>query len=69
MPIMNGYDATRCIRALEDQGKARTPIYAMTANTFDEDKQAAMAAGMDGHLAKPIEVPVLIQTLSEVLGE
>ncbi len=69
MPIMNGYDATRCIRALQDPGKASTPIYAMTANTFEEDKQAALAAGMDGHLAKPIEVPVLIQTLCEVLGE
>ncbi len=68
MPIMNGYESTRCIRALADAGKASVPIYAMTANTFAEDKQEAMLAGMDGHLAKPIEVPVLIQTLQEVLG-
>ncbi len=68
MPIMNGYEATRCIRSMEDPVKSSVPIYAMTANTFEEDRKASAEAGMDGHLAKPIEVSVLMQTLVDVLG-
>ena len=67
MPIMNGYDATRTIRKFEDKDIANIPIIAMTANAFEEDKKEAIEAGMDGHLAKPIEIPELIKTLKEVL--
>lgn len=64
MPVMNGYDATRNIRSMLDAKKARIPIIAMTANAFEEDRRAAMRAGMDGHLAKPIDIPELLKTLS-----
>ncbi len=67
MPIMNGYEATRAIRALNDPVKAATPIVAMTANAFDEDKKAAMDAGMNGFAAKPIEIEKLIKTLANIL--
>ena len=66
MPRMNGYEATKNIRALEDKAKAQIPIIAMTANAFEEDKRNAYAAGMNGHIAKPVNVPALIKTLSEV---
>lgn len=65
MPRMNGYEATRAIRQLEDSRLAGIPIIAMTANAFDEDRKNAMEAGMNGHLAKPIDVPKMIHTLSE----
>ncbi len=68
MPKMNGYNATRAIRALDDPDKANIPIIAMTANAFAEDKQAAAEAGMNGHIAKPIEVPVLLETLKNILA-
>lgn len=64
MPHMNGYDATREIRKLDDPQKSKIPIIAMTANAFEEDKKNAIEAGMNGHLAKPIEVQKLIQTLT-----
>ena len=67
MPRMNGYDATRAIRQLEAPWAANIPIVAMTANAFEEDKRNALEAGMDGHIAKPINVPVLMNTLSEIL--
>lgn len=67
MPTMNGYDATRAIRALEDEKKAAVPILAMTANAFDEDKKNAAEAGMNGHIAKPIDQKQLLSTLAEVL--
>ena len=66
MPEMNGYDATRAIRALENPALANIPIIAMTANAFEEDKRAALEAGMNGHLSKPIDVPALMNTLSEI---
>lgn len=65
MPHMNGYDATRAIRALPNPYAAGIPIIAMTANAFDEDKRNAYAAGMNGHVAKPIDVQKLLSTLSE----
>ncbi len=67
MPVMNGYDATREIRALSDKRLADIPIVAMTANVFQEDIQAAHNAGMDGHIAKPLDVKVMMQTLSDIL--
>ncbi|MDO4497814.1 MAG: response regulator, partial [Bacteroidales bacterium] len=68
MPRMNGYEATRAIRAMQDKAKASIPIVAMTANAFIEDKQAAAAAGMNAHVAKPIDVGVLMSTITKVLG-
>ena len=59
MPLMDGYEATRRIRALEDPAIANIPIIAMTANAFEEDRQAALQAGMNEHVAKPVDVPKL----------
>ena len=56
MPRMDGYEATRRIRALPDPRKAGIPIFAMTANAFEEDKQNALNAGMNGHIAKPLDI-------------
>ena len=67
MPNLDGYGATKLIRNMQDQKKANIPIIAMTANAFEEDRQNALAAGMNGHLAKPIEVPKLMETLAEIL--
>ena len=67
MPIMNGYEATRAIRALDDPVKAAIPIVAMTANAFDEDRKEAMDSGMNGYVAKPIIIEKLMQTLEEIL--
>ena len=67
MPIMNGYEATRQIRALENPDAADIPIIAMTANAFDEDRKAALEAGMNGHVAKPIDVPKLLALLEDIL--
>lgn len=67
MPNMNGYQAAGAIRKMADPAKAGIPIVAMTANAFEEDKQNAYAAGMDAHLAKPIDVPKLKQTLTDIL--
>lgn len=67
MPIMNGYQATRAIRSLDDPIKAEIPIVAMTANAFEEDRQEAMDAGMNGHVAKPINIEKLMETLKDIL--
>ena len=67
MPVMNGYDAARKIRGLDDPQKANIPIIAMTANAFTEDKQAALDAGMNDHIAKPINMNVLVPTLRKYL--
>lgn len=68
MPNMDGYEAAKQIRALDDKGKANIPIVAVTANVFEEDKKIAMESGMNGHLAKPYDVPAIMQTLGELLG-
>ena len=68
MPVMDGYEATRAIRALDDPAKANIPILAMTANAFKEDEQAAMDAGMQAHIPKPLDVDHLLGTLSWVLA-
>ena len=67
MPNMDGYEATRQIRALPDAAKAGIPIFAMTANAFEEDRQNALKAGMNGHIAKPLDIPHLLQILADVL--
>ena len=67
MPNMDGYEATRQIRALPDAAKAGIPIFAMTANAFEEDRQNALKAGMNGHIAKPLDIPHLLQVLADVL--
>ena len=67
MPVMDGYEATRAIRALSEQFRAQIPIIAMTANAFEEDRQKAYAAGMNGHIAKPLELDKLFGTLKSVL--
>ena len=67
MPVMDGYEATRQIRALENPDVAGIPIIAMTANAFDEDKKAALEAGMNGHIAKPIDVSKLLELLWKIV--
>ena len=67
MPKMDGYEATKQIRALEDPVKANIPIVAVTANAFEEDRKTAMEAGMNGHLAKPYDINEILRTLKEIL--
>lgn len=66
MPLMDGYEATRQIRSLNTE-IASIPIIAMTANAFDEDKEKALAAGMNGHLAKPINICLLKKAIAKAL--
>jgi signal transduction histidine kinase/ActR/RegA family two-component response regulator len=68
MPVLDGYSATKKIRNFANQTLANIPIIAMTANAFQEDKQNAYAAGMNGHIAKPIDIPVLFTTLKEIFA-
>ena len=67
MPVMNGYDAAKKIRRMDDSPKADIPIIAMTANAFSEDRQAALGAGMNDHIAKPIDMNVLVPTILKYL--
>ena len=67
MPVMDGYEATKRIRTLPDRSRAQIPIIAMTANAFSEDVQAALDAGMQAHIAKPIDIGVLAKTLKSNL--
>ena len=69
MPKMNGYKATQTIRHLPDKDKACIPIIAMTANAFEEDKRKAIAAGMNGHIAKPIQVDNMLSILAEIIRQ
>ena len=69
MPKMDGYKATQAIRHLPDRDKAYMPIIAMTANAFEEDKRDAIAAGMDGHIAKPIQIDKLLSMLAEIMRQ
>ncbi|MCM1126066.1 MAG: response regulator [Lachnospiraceae bacterium] len=68
MPVMNGYEATKAIRQLADKELASIPIIAMSANAFEEDKREALKSGMNGHIAKPIDIENLFETLGEILG-
>ncbi|MCR5476552.1 MAG: amino acid permease [Lachnospiraceae bacterium] len=67
MPVMNGYEAARAIRKLQDPARAQVPIFAMTANSFAEDIQSAEEAGMNGHIAKPIDIDDLLRVLTGAL--
>ncbi len=67
MPVMNGYEAAKTIRRLENSKLSSIPILAVTANAFEEEKQEALRCGMNGHIAKPIDVEVLLETLNELL--
>ena len=67
MPVMDGYTATRKIRALDDPARAKIPILAMTANAFDEDRCNALESGMNGFLSKPIVISDLVQELHKIL--
>ncbi|MCX4265626.1 MAG: response regulator, partial [Firmicutes bacterium] len=64
-PVMNGYDATRAIRALARDDAREIPIIAMTANAFAEDEKAALDAGMNAHVAKPIDVDLLKKVIRQ----
>ena len=68
MPVMNGYNLSRNVRVLADKGKANIPILALTANAFEEDRQLAHAAQMDGHLSKPIDVQEMLSEIRRVIG-
>ena len=68
MPVMDGLTAAKKIRALENPGLAEIPIIAMTANAFAEDVQAAELAGMNAHIAKPLDIPRMLETLKKVLN-
>ncbi len=68
MPLMNGYEAAKAIRELPDRTLSRIPILAMTANVFEEDRQEALRCGMNGHIAKPLNMEVLFETLNMVLS-
>ena len=68
MPRMDGYEAARQIRRMSDPEKAGIPIVAVTANAFAEDRKIAMEAGMNGHLAKPYDVPMIMETMEQLIG-
>lgn len=67
MPVMNGYEATRCIRALDRPDAATVPIIAMSANAFTDDVRASLASGMNAHLSKPIDMAQVIKAISRHL--
>ena len=69
MPNMDGYEATRRIRGMEDQAKAGVPIVAVTANAFEEDRNTALDTGMNGHLAKPYDIPAIMKTIGELVSD
>ena len=69
MPVMNGIDATKAIRALDDPWASRIPIIAMTADAFSENVAACLAAGMNGHIAKPIDMKLVLKELRRIKEE
>jgi CheY-like chemotaxis protein len=68
MPVMDGLEATRCIRASDRKDAKKIPIIALTANAFDEDVQRSLQAGMDAHLSKPVEPEALFETLESLIA-
>ncbi len=69
MPVMNGYEATRCIRSLERADAKEIPIFAMTANAFSEDVEKAKQVGMNEHLAKPLDIPKMLTVIAKYIGD
>lgn len=69
MPVMNGYEAAKAIRELENRRLASIPMIAMTANAFEEDRKEALKSGMNGHIAKPINIEVLFETMNKILAD
>lgn len=69
MPVMDGFEATKAIRALADRKKADIPILAVTANTSKEDMENTMAAGMNGHFAKPLDIDKLLEALAVIFQQ
>ena len=69
MPVMDGYTATQHIRALDDPQLASIPILAMTANAFEEDKQAALQSGMNGHIPKPFDTQKLLSIMDQLMAQ
>ena len=67
MPVMNGYEATKMIRSLDREDAKEVPIIAMTANAFTEDRIRAKEAGMDDHIAKPVDAKLLVKVIHELL--
>ena len=67
MPVMNSYEATKTIRSVEEKALSSIPIVVMTANAFKEDEKAAKDAGMQGHIAKPLDIDKIRRTLNNVL--
>ena len=67
MPVMDGLEATKAIRGLEREDAKKIPIIAMTANAFEEDQKACLDAGMDEHIGKPIDIPLLKRTITKLL--
>ncbi len=68
MPVMNGYEAAKAIRGFDDKRKATIPIVAVTANAFEEDRKIALEAGMNGHLAKPYDIPEMLSLLDKLFN-
>ena len=68
MPVMNGYEATKLIRSLDREDARVIPIIAMTANAFTEDRMRAKEAGMDEHIAKPVDVKLLLKVIHKLVG-
>ena len=67
MPVLNGYEATEKIRALNREDAKKIPIIAMTANAFTEDRRRSKEAGMDGHIIKPINIELLVKVVAELV--
>ena len=67
MPVMNGYEATKAIRAMERKDVKNLPIIAMTANAMEEDKEKALKSGMNAHIAKPLDIELLMKALHQYL--
>ena len=68
MPVMNGYEATKAIRGLEDKALASIPILAMTANAMQEDREKAVQSGMNGHISKPLDQETMFRSIAQVLS-
>ena len=69
MPVMNGYEAAKAIRKLENPQLAKIPIIALSANVFEEDKRKSMESGMNLHMAKPLDLPGLLKAIQRILNE